>query len=186
VQTIHSIQHVPQSPLIRNSVLTFLQWNSRPLQSITDRCSECFSHRKFMLPCTQITVMEHKFHPENMISHLGIEILKNEPGRVEARMPVDKRTIQPFGLLHGGASAVLAETIGSIGAHEAVKAEGGVAVGLELNINHLKSATTDFVYGIGEPIHLGRSTQVWDVKIRDHAGSLIAIARLTVMVKYAK
>lgn len=121
-----------------------------------------------------------------MISHLGIEILKNEPGRVEARMPVDKRTIQPFGLLHGGASAVLAETIGSIGAHESVKEEGGIAVGLELNINHLKSATTDFVYGIGEPIHMGRSTQVWDVKIRDHAGSLIAIARLTVMVKYAR
>jgi 1,4-dihydroxy-2-naphthoyl-CoA hydrolase len=139
-----------------------------------------------MLPCTQITDMEYKFHPENMISHLGIEILKNEPGLVEARMPVDKRTIQPFGLLHGGASAVLAETLGSIGAHEAVKAEGGVAVGLELNINHLKSATTDFVYGVGEPIHLGRSTQVWDVKIRDHAGCLIAIARLTVMVKYAK
>ena len=130
--------------------------------------------------------MEHKFHPENMISHLGIEILKNEPGKVEARMPVDKRTIQPFGLLHGGASAVLAETIGSIGAYEAVKNEGGVAVGLELNINHLKSATTDFVYGAGEPIHIGRSTQVWDVKIRDHAGNLIAIARLTVMVKYPK
>ncbi|MFM2228183.1 MAG: hypothetical protein RL664_1526 [Bacteroidota bacterium] len=101
-------------------------------------------------------------------------------------MPVDKRTIQPFGLLHGGASAVLAETIGSIGAYEAVKNEGGTAVGLELNINHLKSATTDFVYGEGEPIHLGRSTQVWDVKIRDHVGNLIAIARLTVMVKYPK
>jgi 1,4-dihydroxy-2-naphthoyl-CoA hydrolase len=139
-----------------------------------------------MLPCTQITDMEHKFHPENMISHLGIEILKNEPGRVEARMPVDKRTIQPFGLLHGGASAVLAETIGSIGAYEAVKADGGVAVGLELNINHLKSATTDFVYCVGEPIHIGKRTQVWDVKIRDHADNLIAIARLTVMVQYTK
>jgi len=139
-----------------------------------------------MLPCTQITDMEHKFHHENMISHLGIEILKNEPGLVEARMPVDKRTIQPFGLLHGGASAVLAETIGSIGAYEAVKADGGIAVGLELNINHLKSATTDFVYGVGEPIHMGKRTQVWDVKIRDHADNLIAIARLTVMVQYAK
>ncbi len=130
--------------------------------------------------------MEHKFHSENMISHLGIEILKNEPGRVEARMPVDKRTIQPFGLLHGGASAVLAETIGSIGAYEAVKGEGGKAVGLELNINHLKSATTDFVYGVGEPIHMGKRTHVWDVKIRDHEGALIAIARLTVMIQPGK
>ncbi|MDP4630759.1 MAG: hotdog fold thioesterase, partial [Flavobacteriales bacterium] len=131
----------------------------------------------------QITAMEHKFHPENMISHLGIEILKNEPGRVEARMPVDKRTIQPFGLLHGGASAVLAETIGSIGAYEAVKGDGGKAVGLELNINHLRSATTDFVYGVGEPIHMGKRTHVWDVKIKDHEGNLIAIARLTVMIQ---
>lgn len=130
--------------------------------------------------------MEHKFHSENMISHLGIEIIKNEPGRVEARMPVDKRTIQPYGLLHGGASAVLAETIGSIGAHEAVKAEGGRAVGLELNINHLKSATTDYVYGVGEPIHMGRKTHVWDVKIRNHEGTLTAIARLTVMIQYEK
>lgn len=121
-----------------------------------------------------------------MISHLGIELLKNEPGKVEARMPVDRRTIQPFGLLHGGASAVLAETIGSIGAHEAVKNDGGIAVGLELNINHLKSATSDFVYGTGEPIHMGKSTQVWDVKIRDYEGTMIAIARLTVMVKYPK
>jgi len=163
-----------------------LQWNSHPLQSTICRFLGYYSQRKFILPCAQNTAMEHKFHPENMISHLGIEILKIEPGRIEARMPVDKRTIQPFGLLHGGASAVLAETIGSIGAHESVKDEGGIAVGLELNINHLKSATTDFVYGVGEPIHMGRSTQVWDVKIRDHAGSLIAIARLTVMVKYAK
>lgn len=130
--------------------------------------------------------MEHKFHPENMISHLGIEILKNEPGRVEARMPVDSRTIQPFGLLHGGASAVLAETIGSIGAYEAVKSEGGRAVGLELNINHLKSATSDYVYGVGEPIHMGKRTHVWDIKIRDHKGELIAIARLTAMIQMAK
>lgn len=101
-------------------------------------------------------------------------------------MPVDKRTIQPFGLLHGGASAVLAETIGSIGAYEAVKGDGGRAVGLELNINHLKSATTDFVYGIGEPVHMGKKTHVWDIKIRDHQENLIAIARLTVMIQAVK
>lgn len=123
----------------------------------------------------QIPFRKHDFS-------FGNRNVEDKPERVEARMPVDKRTIQPFGLLHGGASAALAETIGSVGAHEAVKESGAKAVGLELNINHLKSATSDYVYGVGEPIHKGRKTHVWDVKIRDTEGSLVAVARLTVMI----
>jgi uncharacterized protein (TIGR00369 family) len=98
-------------------------------------------------------------------------------------MPVDARTHQPYGLLHGGASAALAETIGSFGSHLLVEKEGGIAVGVELNINHLKSKRHGLVTGKGTIIHQGRSSHVWNIEICDENGGLLAVSRLTVMVK---
>ncbi len=104
-------------------------------------------------------------------------------GYVEATMPVDSRTHQPYGLLHGGASAALAETIGSFGSHFIVAPEGGIAVGVELNINHLKGKKNGMVTGKGSLIHRGKSLHVWSIELVDEENVLLAISRLTVMVK---
>ena len=125
-----------------------------------------------------------EFLNNNMLTHLGIEITEISKTRVVGKMPVDARTYQPFGILHGGASAVLAESLGSIGAHENAKENAGVAVGLELNINHIKSVSSGVVIGVATPIHIGRQTQIWEIKIETEQGQLVAISRLTCMVKY--
>ena len=104
-------------------------------------------------------------------SHLGIEFLEVGDDFIRARVPVDRRTIQPYGLLHGGVAVVLAETPGSCGAAFSAP-EGQRTVGLNINANHLKGTTSGRVSGITRPVHLGRSTQVWQIELRKDAGEL--------------
>lgn len=115
------------------------------------------------------------------VSHLGIEFLEVGDDFIRARVPVDARTIQPYGLLHGGVSVTLAETLGSCGAAYAVPA-GQRVVGLDINANHLKSASSGWVTGITRPIHIGRSTQVWQIELTNEAGELTCMARITMAV----
>ncbi|PTX18388.1 1,4-dihydroxy-2-naphthoyl-CoA hydrolase [Pontibacter mucosus] len=117
-----------------------------------------------------------------MIEHLGIEITEVGDDFLCARMPVDQRTHQPMGLLHGGASVVLAESLASMGAALKVDLTKKACVGLEINANHLRSACEGWVYGKATPIHVGRSTQVWETKVTNEAGELVCISRMTVAV----
>jgi 1,4-dihydroxy-2-naphthoyl-CoA hydrolase len=117
-----------------------------------------------------------------MVSHLGIEFTEVGQDFVKAKMPVDRRTIQPLGLLHGGASAALAETLGSVAATLHVDPEKQAVVGLEINANHVRPVREGVVLGTARPIHLGRKTQVWEIKITDKDDKLVSISRLTVMV----
>jgi uncharacterized protein (TIGR00369 family) len=119
-----------------------------------------------------------------LIQHLGIEILQAEPERVVARMPVEGNR-QPFGLLHGGATGALCETVGSIGASLAASPDR-TAVGIELNVNHLRAVTNGHVVATGTPLHAGRSVAVWDVRVQDDEGRLIAVGRLTLAVRDAR
>ena len=119
---------------------------------------------------------------DNMSSHLGIEFTELGDDYLKARMPVDERTRQPYGLLHGGASCVLAETLGSIGSALVINPERYICVGLEINANHIKSARDGYVLGIARPIHLGSTTHVWDIRITDDREKLICISRLTVAI----
>lgn len=117
-----------------------------------------------------------------MAEHLGIEWLELGEDYLKARMPVDNRTRQPYGLLHGGASCVLAETIGSVASAMVVDHDRFVCVGLEINANHVRSAREGYVTGIATPLHLGGNTHVWDVKIYDGLQKLVCVSRLTVAV----
>jgi 1,4-dihydroxy-2-naphthoyl-CoA hydrolase len=121
-----------------------------------------------------------------LLGALGIEFTLISTGHIEATMPVDNRTQQPYGLLHGGASAALAETLGSYGSHLIAAENGGIAVGVELNINHVKSKRSGMVTGIAKIIHRGRSIHIWNIDIVDEEQQLIASSRLTVMVKEKK
>jgi len=116
-----------------------------------------------------------------LVESLGIEFTALGDDYIEARMPVDERTMQPMGLLHGGASAALAETLGGAGAYLSVD-EGTVCVGLEINANHVRPAGRGWVIGRAEPLHKGRTTQVWNIAIRNEAGNLVCVSRLTVAV----
>jgi len=118
----------------------------------------------------------------NMCDHVGIEFTEVGDNFIKAKMPVDQRTKQPYGLLHGGASAVLAETLGSIASAFVVDAEKNVCVGMEINANHIRSARSGYVTGTCTPIHIGAQTHVWDIKIHNEADSLCCISRLTVSV----
>ncbi|MGI6657176.1 MAG: hotdog fold thioesterase [Desulfobulbus sp.] len=117
-----------------------------------------------------------------LVQNLGIEFTAIGPDFLEARMPVDQRTQQPAGLLHGGASAALAETVGGAAAYLCVE-EGYVCVGLEINANHVRPATGGWVTGRATPLHLGRTTQVWHILIRDEQKRLVCVSRLTVAVR---
>ena len=114
--------------------------------------------------------------------HLGISWQEIGDNYLKATMPVDDRTRQPYGLLHGGASCVLAETIGSVAAALVVDNQKFFVVGLEINANHIRSVKEGIVTGIATPIHLGSNTQIWDIKIHDEKENLICISRLTVAV----
>lgn len=115
------------------------------------------------------------------VSHLGIEFLEVGDDFISARLPVDHRTVQPYRLLHGGVSVVLAETLGSCGAAFAA-APGHRVVGLDINANHLKSASSGWVTGITRPVHIGRTTQVWAIEITNEAGEMVCVSRLTMAV----
>jgi len=112
------------------------------------------------------------------VTHLGIEFLEVGDDFIRARVPVDERTRQPYGLLHGGVSVVLAETLGSCGAAFAAP-EGHRTVGLDINANHIKGTTSGWVTGITRPVHIGRSTQVWAIELRNDAGELTCVSRIT-------
>ena len=117
-----------------------------------------------------------------MGEHIGIEWSTVGEDFLSARMPVDHRTIQPYGLLHGGASVTLAETLGSIGSWLVIDNENFICVGQEINANHIRSARNGLVTGIATPIHLGASSHVWEIKIYDVAEKLVCISRLTVAI----
>ena len=117
-----------------------------------------------------------------MAEHLGIEYTGMGPDFLEARMPVDARTRQPYGLLHGGASMVLAETLGSYGAALTVDPSRLLVVGQEINANHLRAVREGFVTGTARPVHLGGRSQVWSIEVVDPAGRLVCISRLTLAV----
>ena len=113
---------------------------------------------------------------------LGIELTTLTPDKVAATMPVDDRTRQPFGILHGGASAALAETVASLGAVLNIDRETQAAVGLELNANHVRAKSEGTVTATATPLHRGRRTQVWDVRIEDEEGRLICASRCTLAI----
>lgn len=117
-----------------------------------------------------------------MVEHLGIEVTEVGEGFLAGKMPVDFRTHQPMGLLHGGASVVLAETLASIGAALQVDLTKKACVGLEINANHIRGVKEGWVYGKATVLHNGRSTQVWETKITNEAGNLVCISRMTVAV----
>ena len=119
------------------------------------------------------------------VSHLGIEFMEVGDDFIRARVPVDERTRQPYGLLHGGVSVVLAETLGSCGAAYAAP-PGHRAVGLDINANHLKGVTSGWVNGITRPVHIGRTTQVWAIELRNDAGELTCVSRITMAVLQPK
>jgi len=120
--------------------------------------------------------------PETLVAWLGITYHVDEEQRFCATMPVDKRTIQPMGLLHGGATAALAESLGSVASAMLVHPLGKVVVGIEVNANHLKGVRSGSVLAIGELVHQGRTLHVWNIQVKDDAGSLCAVCRLTVMI----
>jgi 1,4-dihydroxy-2-naphthoyl-CoA hydrolase len=125
----------------------------------------------------------HVFSKETIADHLGIEYTEIGTDYVTARMPVDKRTHQPFGILHGGASVVLAETLGSIASFLCIPDSANQhAVGLEINANHLRPVKSGYVYGTVRPIHIGRTTHIWDIRITNEENKLVCISRLTVAI----
>lgn len=118
-----------------------------------------------------------------LVEHLAIEFTEFGTDYLIAKMPVDHRTKQPMGLLHGGASVVLAETLGSVASYFVIADPNKqAAVGVEINANHLKSATSGFVYGKVSPIRLGRSIHVWNIEIKNEAEQLVCVSRLTIAI----
>jgi 1,4-dihydroxy-2-naphthoyl-CoA hydrolase len=118
----------------------------------------------------------------NMDAHIGIEIVRIGPDHLDGRMPVDERTTQPDGILHGGASVALAETLGSIGGTMVVDRERFQVVGQEINANHLRPVREGHVHGSARPIHLGRRSQVWAIEIVNDQKHLVCVSRLTLAV----
>ena len=118
----------------------------------------------------------------NMAEWLGIEITEVGDDYLKATMPIDHRTRQPYGLLHGGASVVLAETLGSVGAAFVVDRNKYDCVGLEINANHLRGVREGLVTAIARPVHIGKTTQVWDIRIQDNRGKIVCISRITIAV----
>ncbi len=117
-----------------------------------------------------------------LLGALGIKITRITEDEIEGTMPVDHRTHQPFGLLHGGASVALAETLGSIGANLCVDPKEFYCVGLDINANHITGVRAGLVTGIAKPLHVGRTTQVWEIRIKSEEGKLVCVSRLTMAV----
>ncbi len=123
--------------------------------------------------------------PDTLLETLGIVVTVAGVDRVEATMPVTKAHHQPHGILHGGASVALAETVASVGASQGLP-EGSRAVGLEINANHLRQVASGAVRAVGVPLHRGRRTHVWQVEVRDEAGKLVCVSRCTVAIIAAR
>ncbi|VXD12050.1 hotdog fold thioesterase [Marinoscillum sp. 108] len=124
----------------------------------------------------------NEFSINTLVSHIDIEFTEVGEDYLIAKMPVSEKTKQPMGLLHGGASVALAETLGSVAASLIVTPKGQFAVGLEINANHIKSAREGYVYGKATPLHVGRSTHLWEIRITNEAGDLVAISKITMAI----
>jgi 1,4-dihydroxy-2-naphthoyl-CoA hydrolase len=125
----------------------------------------------------------NELHKNSMVGHLGIELISIADDVIVGRMPVDARTHQPFGILHGGASVVLAESLGSTASFlHLADPTTQQAVGLEINANHIRPVSSGWVYGRCTPIHLGRTTHIWDIRITDEQDRLVCVSRLTIAV----
>jgi 1,4-dihydroxy-2-naphthoyl-CoA hydrolase len=135
--------------------------------------------RLWKQPVTTQTLTD--IHKDTAVERLGIEFLEVGDDFIRARVPVDTRTRQPYGILHGGVSVVLAETLGSCGAAFAAP-EGHRAVGLDINANHLRATTSGWVTGTARPVHVGRTTQVWQIDLQDEQGRLTCVSRITMAV----
>src|SRR5436190_853101 len=120
--------------------------------------------------------------PGTMAAYLGMEWVAIGDDHLKMRMPVDDRTLQPYGLLHGGASCALAETVGSLGSHFVIDPAKFICVGLEINANHVRSARKGWVTATCTPLHIGASTHVWDIKIHDEKEKLVCVSRLTMAI----
>ncbi len=121
----------------------------------------------------------NKWSVNTMVEHIGIEFTDSGDDFLVAKMPVDHRTHQPYGLLHGGASVALAETMGSVASALVIDANSQAAVGIEINANHIKSIKSGWVIGTVKPIKIGHTLHVWNIEIRDESGSLLCVSRLT-------
>ncbi len=117
-----------------------------------------------------------------IMEHLGIELTEIGDDFLTATMPVDHRTHQPYGVLHGGASVTLAETLGSFGAHMTVDPSKFASVGLEINANHIRPVKTGKVTGTAKPVHLGKKTQIWSIEIKNEEGKLVCLSRITMAI----
>jgi 1,4-dihydroxy-2-naphthoyl-CoA hydrolase len=124
----------------------------------------------------------NKLSANTMVAHIGIEFTHIGADFIEAKMPVDNRTHQPLGLLHGGASVALAETLGSVAATCCIDRNTQYCVGLEINANHIKSVKTGFVYGVAKPIHIGKKTHVWEIRITNETKEIICVSRITMAI----
>ena len=124
----------------------------------------------------------NNFNKDTLVAHLGIEIVEVGSDFIKSKMPVDHRTRQPMGLLHGGESVVLSESVGSMASWLVTADQTKNIVGIEVNANHLKSAKSGFVFGITKPIRIGRTLHVWNTEIYDEDDNLLCVSRLTVMV----
>lgn len=120
--------------------------------------------------------------PNTMGEYLGMEWVALGDDYLKMRMPVDNRTRQPYGLLHGGASCALAETVGSVASHFVIDPDKFICVGMEINANHVRSASKGYVTATCKPLHLGATTHVWDIKIHDEWEKLVCVSRLTVAI----
>jgi 1,4-dihydroxy-2-naphthoyl-CoA hydrolase len=130
---------------------------------------------------------KNMFGSTSMAEHLGIEFLEIGEDFVTARMPVDHRTHQPFGVLHGGASVALAETLGSVASFLTLEDPiAQRAVGLEINANHIRPVSSGWVYAKAIPLHLGRTTHIWDIKITSEEQKLVCVVRFTVAIVNVK
>ncbi|HEV9038217.1 MAG TPA: hotdog fold thioesterase [Puia sp.] len=119
---------------------------------------------------------------QTMVEHIGIEFTEVGDDYLKARMPVDHRTRQPYGLLHGGASVSLAETLGSMASALVIDRQQYYCVGLEINANHVRGVREGWVTGIARPLHIGKTTHVWDIRIHDASDKLVCVSRLTVAI----
>ncbi len=133
------------------------------------------------LRVVEIEAMKRSY-PPSMIDALGIQITRITEDFIEGTMPVDHRTHQPFGMLHGGASVALAETLGSIGANLCVDPQTHYCVGLDINANHISGIRSGTLTGVAKPIHVGRTTQVWEIRMTGDDGKLVCVSRLTMAV----
>ena len=124
----------------------------------------------------------NKLSANTMVDHLGITYTAMGEDYLEAKMPVDHRTHQPLGLLHGGASVTLAETLGSVAAMCCLDTNLQYGVGLEINANHIKSVSEGFVIGQVKPIHVGKRTHVWEIRISTEKNELVCVSRITMAI----